>query len=211
MIPDLLWRCPVCAVNDALFHTSRWLLPERLDCRNCGAGWQVRRVPGDHFYLKLLKKPSSASYPENIELSLASWYDEMKKTLRLEPFLDPQAPLVQVGETLYLASQAVELWAQADLAPGEVEATGSRIGCGRLFLTSARLVWKAGGHDCEFPWQQMNGAYTILNRGMALICAGQLFFFNFLQESPLKWVTYLALLAPLVQPDARRRLVTSHV
>jgi hypothetical protein len=54
MIPLLLWRCPLCATDDALEHQVRCFRADRVRCRRCRAEWRVRRVPGDNFYLKLV-------------------------------------------------------------------------------------------------------------------------------------------------------------
>ena len=109
MIPLLLWRCPLCATNDALRHVERFLARDRVYCTRCQAEWCMRRVPGDNFYLKLIVPSDSASL-RNVELfqpgterSVTAWYDAMKETIRLEATHDPALPL-SPGETLYLAS-----------------------------------------------------------------------------------------------------------
>ena len=116
MIPDLLWRCPLCASNDALRHSQRWLHPEVVDCTACGAQWRVRRVVGDNYYLKITRSGGyTTAYSPGFELSITAWYDLMKQTVHLEALPEPPN-LLEVGEKLYLASGQATLWAEAQPA-----------------------------------------------------------------------------------------------
>lgn len=202
MIPLLLWRCPLCATNDALTHTARWPRRDRVNCAHCHARWQVRRAVGDNFYLEL----TSAAPP--VERSITAWYDEMKKGLHLAEIRDPQSDLGP-GEPLYLASRPAELWLgpESPAGGGESEGVGTLASRGRLFLTGRRLLWMGDTHRA-FPLESITRASTILTLGMAVSCGRELFFFRFLGESPLKWVTYLSLVG--AQTGAGRRLATSH-
>lgn len=189
MIPLLLWRCPLCAANDALAHTTRWPLRDRVDCANCHARWLARRVAGENFYLKL----TTVNPP--VERSITDWYAQMKKTLRLARIHDPQADL-SPEETLYLASHSAERWSEAGSPAGvkHPEGFGSPASRGRLFLTDRRLLW-AGDQKQSFPLSSIFGVYTILTLGIAVNCGRELFFFRLANESPLKWVTYFSLVA----------------
>ncbi len=206
MIHHLLWRCPLCAANDALRHTERWLLPDRVDCRACRASWRVRRAVGDNFYLKLV----SAHPP--LERSLSAWYDQMKASLRLEALTEESPGLCAPGESLYLASQAAELWGQAEeneATPDEAD-FGTRLDRGRLFLTGERLLWRGAAQELSLPLARLSSADTILTLGLAATLGLNLYFFHFLDESPLKWVAYLGLLAPRIQAQTGRKLHISH-
>jgi hypothetical protein len=161
MIPLLLWRCPLCATNDALVHISRRLRADLVRCLHCRAEWRVRRVPGDNFYLKLIRPTSDAGD----ERSITDWYDAMKQTVCLEPIYD-QAVSLLPGEVLYLASGAVELQAEETdplFFPGpespdatrvdKREVKGKVVGRGRLFLTNWRLWSRCVSTPCVF-WKR---------------------------------------------------------
>jgi len=206
MIPTLLWRCPICAVNDALVHTTRWPLRDRVDCTHCHARWLVSRKVGENFYLKLVSTKSP------VERSISAWYDEMKKTIRLETISNP-AIVLDARESLYLISMPAELWTESpDLdVDQEVEEIGVFAGYGHLFLTDKRLCWQGlDGIRQDFPLQAVSGVYAILTLGIAVTIGLEMVFFRLPNESPLKWVTYSALLATQIEAAVGHKLVTSH-
>jgi hypothetical protein len=218
MIPTLLWRCPLCATDDALIHIERRFRADRLYCTHCRAEWRVRRVPGDNFYLKLTVGQNGILPTD--ERSLATWYDVMKATLRLEPRHDPALTL-DPGETLYLASGAAELQAEASdplffptseprrkLDKRDIE--GRSAGRGRLFLTDRRLAWLSQGPPHSFSLAHLNSAYAVMDVGLALMVERRLYTVYFFEESLLKWVTYLALVAQQVLAETGHRIETSH-
>jgi hypothetical protein len=243
VIPDLLWRCPLCASNDALRHSQRWLRREVVNCTVCGAQWRVKRVVGDNFYLKIIHPGGNpTAYSPGFELSITAWYDLMKQTVHLKALPEPSS-LLEVGEELYLASEQATLWAEAQPAfsrvdtlspaaaeiippPGAdlpgIEAVGGQVGQGQLFLTNQRMIWLPSSVTAEhpkpsadpqpftFPLHQVNGIYAILNLGLAVVIGMRLYYLRFAHESPLKWVTYAALLAPQVQAESGHQILTSH-
>ena len=243
MIPDLLWRCPLCASNDALRHSQRWLHLEVVDCSACGAQWRVRRVVGDNYYLKLTRSGGcTTTFTPGVELSITTWYDLMKQTVQLETL--PKPPnLLEAGERLYLASGKATLRAEAQPAfsgadpfhpaavktshlPGSnlpgIEAEGGLVDLGHLFLTDQRMIWQQSSATAKlampyavpqtftFPLNQVNGIYAIYNFGLSMVVGMQMYNLRFSDESPLKWVTYIALLAPQVQAESGHRIQTSH-
>jgi hypothetical protein len=214
VIPLLLWRCPLCVTDDALVHVERPFRAGRVHCRRCGAEWRVRRVPGDNFYLNLANRSD--------ERSITAWYDAMKATVRLEPILDPALPLPP-GEALYLASGPAELQAEATdplffpvpespraSRVDKKEVAGRTTGQGRVFLTSRRLIWQGDGPARSFPLARLNSAYAVMDYGLTLMVEMRLYTVRFLEESLLKWVTYLALVAPQVEAETGHRITTSH-
>lgn len=230
MIPLLLWRCPLCATNDALVHVSRPLRADRVHCRHCHAEWRVRRVPGDNFYLKLVIGQGGILLHTSTERSVTEWYDAMKRTLRLAPIHDPAVSLLP-GEVLYLASGPAELLVEEtdplfspttgsptvsrgfDLAQPRVdkrEVKGKMVGPGRLFLTNQRLVWRGDGPPCSFPLDRTNSAYAFVDYGLTLLVELRLYTAHFLEESLLKWVTYVALVARQVEAETGHRIAGSH-
>jgi len=216
MIPLLLWRCPLCATDDALEQIARRLRGDLLRCRNCGAEWRVRRVPGDNFYLRLIRGGQSD------ERSFTAWYDAMKATVRLAPITDPALTL-PAGETLYLASGPARLQAEetdplffpgpwpAEAARADKrEVQGKTVGAGRLFLTDRRLIWQGEAATCAFPLTRLNSALALVDDGLVLMVEMRLYTVRFLTESLLKWVTCIALVAPQVEAATGHRIATSH-
>ncbi|MBN1954276.1 MAG: hypothetical protein JW900_04410 [Anaerolineae bacterium] len=212
MIPLLLWRCPLCAANDALVHVARRFRADRVYCRACRAEWRLRRVPGDNFYLRLVGTRD--------ERSVTAWYDAMKATLCLEPLHDPAAAL-EAGEALYLASGPAALQAEATdplfftapeprhkAAKSQIE--GRSVGRGRLFLTDRRLTWLGEENTASWSLARLNSAYAAMDIGLALMVERRLYTVHFFEESLLKWVTYVALVAPLVEAKTGHRIETSH-
>ncbi len=220
MIPMLLWRCPLCATDEALRHLVRPLRAERVVCRRCGAAWRVRRVPGDDFYLRVTTAGNAGGRIGD-ERPLAAWYDALKQTLHVRPLHDPAfAP--SPAETLYLASGTVELQAEATdplffpataapVCADKSAVAGRSVGRGRLFLTERRLAWRgADGRAADFPLRRLNSAYAVMDIGVVLLVDLRLYMARFLEESLLKWVTYIGLIAPQVEAETGHRIVTSH-
>jgi len=231
MIPMLLWRCPLCATDEALEQRRRPLRADLLRCAACGAQWRVRRVPGDDFYLKLVRSAEGAG----TERSLADWYAAMKRKVTLSPIHDDALPL-EPGEALYLASRAAELEGEEgdpllDPSPANPEGGPARegarrdkrevagvvAGCGRLFLTNRRLAWRpthpvgqGGGEVISFSLQRLNSAYAMMDFGLALLVGTRLYAVYLPEESVLKWVHYLALAARQVEAETGHVISTSH-
>jgi hypothetical protein len=208
----------VCAANDALVHTTHRFRADRVRCHCCHAVWRVRRVPGDSFYLKLVAATSGVGD----ERSIADWYDAMKATVHLAPIHDPAIALPP-DEVLYLTSGAVEMYAEESdplffPVPESPEATrvdkrevrGKTVRTGRLFMTDRRLVWQGEEASRSFPLSRVNSAYAIMDLGLTLMVELRLYTVHFLEESLLKWLTYIALVAPQVETETGHRITTSH-
>lgn len=229
MISDLLWRCPLCQTHDALLHQPRRLGGDRLHCTGCQAIWGVRRKPGDDYYLNLVKPGSSGVHMDyHPTHSLAEWYSQMKKTLSLNPISSGELQL-PAGEVLFLASKVAELEVEADdplFFPGSQDnfshqdkstVPGVNLGQGKLFLTDQRLIWQTSASNVSplpkvvsFSLSQVNSAYGLLNFGLLLMVGMRLYTLRFPQESILKWITYLAMVAQEVQMRSGHRIATSH-
>jgi len=222
MIPTLLWRCPLCATDDALVHVERRFRADRVHCRACRAEWRLRRVTGDNFYLRLIASQGGVPLDGDDERSVTAWYDAIKATLRLEPRHD-SALALQPGEVLYLTSGPAELVAEEGdplffaVPPGagtprldKRDVEGKLAGRGRLWLTNRHLIWQGEGLSQSWPLARLNSAYAFLNHGVMFLVDMRLYTVHFLQESLLKWVTYVALVAPLVEAETGHRITTSN-
>jgi hypothetical protein len=221
LVPDLLWRCPLCKCRDALEHTVRIFRKDEVHCTNCSAVWRVRRAVSDNFYLQLVHPGGAREHRAGMELSITSWYDEMKKDLHLEPCTDPAFGL-NPGETLYLASKRVELRVEEGdplFFPKNNKATtrldkreigGIVIGLGRLFLTDRRFIWQKEPHSYDFSLTQVNSVYALMNVGMTMMVGMRLYMFRFLDESLLKWITHSALVAEIIFAASGHRITTSN-
>ena len=230
MIPTLLWRCPLCETNDALIHLPRRLRADLVRCTHCSAQWRVRRVLGDDYYLKLVKgtEESVEKRPRRscldlrgLELPLREWYEMMKRSVSLVAVEDPPVSL-QSGELAYLVSGPVDLTAEAndplffsDMAKSEdiilekSKIEGVMVGRGVLILTNRQLVWQGEGSVCFFPLESISSAHTLLDYGVAFMVGMRLYIACFLEESVLKWITYLTLVAGELEEETGHRIVTS--
>jgi hypothetical protein len=218
VIPDLLWRCPVCETDDALVQESRFLRRDVVRCRQCGSVWRVRRVSGDDFLLKLIEGPGASGE----ERPLASWYDAMKETVRLEPISPGQDLVLLPDEQLYAVSGPAELLAEetdpaffqdaAASSPVRRDrryVRGRVVGRGRLRLTSLRLLWeRESGGTHPFPLERVNSVSVAY--GLAVQAGVRLYVVRFAGESRLKWLTYVALAGRQFEQATGHRIATSH-
>src|SRR3989442_3887348 len=98
MMEMLLWRCPLCATNDGLRHQRRLFGKELVRCRTCRAVWQVSRVVGKDYQLRVIEGDAASL---GLDLPLAEWYDRMKASLSLSPLQDAPMTLLE-AESEYL-------------------------------------------------------------------------------------------------------------
>ena len=218
MIPTLLWRCPICSTNDALEHNHRFLKPDLVVCRHCGTNWEVRRVVGKDYKLKVTASPA---YPDEVgkDVPLAEWYARMKATKILIPIQDTALELSD-GEELYLASRRVSLTAMSndttffsadDGSDGETEPLAKFVSDGRLFLTNQKLVWQGeDGKQLDYPLTQINSLYTLFNIAAVLMVSARLHTLRFREESMLKWVNYFGVLAAEIKTATGHKITTSN-
>ncbi|MCX6915769.1 MAG: hypothetical protein NT167_22445 [Verrucomicrobia bacterium] len=226
MITDLLWRCPLCATNDALMQQRRLFRPPQLRCRHCGTTWQVRRVIGDDYWLKVIASPATQEQVGRGR-PLAQWYARLKETVALAPIEAtsvPSHPAVTLGdgERLYLASRTVRLAAEAgdplffggadtDTPHDRKEMGSARVGQGRLLLTNQRLMWQGvDGRQVDFALDKLNSAYATFNVALVLLYGMRLYSVRFTQESLLKWITYFAYVAKEIKAASGHLITTSN-
>lgn len=200
MLPALLWRCPICKTNDALVHRRRFLRPDRVHCRACGSAWELRRVVGGVDYdLRAIAGPLAGQ-----DRPLAEWYDQMRAGLELTPLPNPSVAL-EPGEALYLEGRADGLSVlrqdprfrqiiAALPAPDAPPSPMVQLGQARLFLTDRRLIVGLEELLCSLPLETIRSVTLLIDRFVIIRHERRLIeFFEFAQESPLKWRAYLEL------------------
>jgi len=218
MITLLMWRCPLCASNDALIEKRKMFRPIELHCQSCKTTWLERREVGMDSWFRVIKSPS---YPDQVgvERKSAEWYAQLKSNLALTPIEAALIPLEE-GEQLYLISKRVELTAKADnphffemdqdTSPEDLRAISRKVGRGRVFLTNRRLVWKSEqGQEVSLPLTRMNSLYALRNKTLILLYEMHMFSLVFFEESLLKWLTYFSKVAEDVQQNSGHTITTS--
>jgi hypothetical protein len=220
VIPTLLWRCPLCHVEDALQHTVHWFRNDEVECRACSTAWEVWRVLGRDFRLRVVGgEPAMIGREE----ALADWYDLMKASVRLVP--RPEVgPSLEEGEDCYLRSHMADLFMEEDNpllelwteeAPWASErdpglSFTEKAASGHLWLTSERFIWMSGEQRLTFRLTRILAAYAQGNRFFAIIYGQRLYKLRFRQESILKWLTYTALVAQRLEQVADHRIALSN-
>lgn len=206
----LLWRCPLCRQNDGLQEERPWLRLRGLRCQGCGAAWQVERVIGEGYYLRLVAGPAPRL---GQRAPVAAWYREMKAGLNLDPLPNDSLPLAE-GEALYLQAANVDLIVNAEspllvrwLAPeaptrppgrGEPRLAWRTLGRGHLYLTDERLVWRDRKAAYDFWWRRVNSVFWFLSN-LGIMYGTVTYRFNMRHEHVLKWLTYAGEIARLVR------------
>lgn len=219
MIPNLLWRCPLCETNDVLISRKRQFQPALIRCSNCKTLWRTERVIGDDFFLKVMESPT---YPneKGSRLPLAQWYDRMKATVSLKPISDPDIAL-DAGESLFLASRETTLLVNQNdpiakdvkEAPPKVDRYSHAIvlGVGRVFLTDRRFIWQADANwRYEFPLTKINSAFIAGNHTLMVLYELRILDFRFKKESLLKWLTYFWHVGNMIQETHDHSITTSN-
>jgi hypothetical protein len=221
MMTMLLWRCPVCGTDDALDYRVRWFRPDHLHCSHCGALWEVRRVIGEDYRLRVVAGDTA---PVGLELPLAEWYDRMKEGFRLEPLA---VQLSQLGsdEVLYLQGVDVPLivrtgnplltgWegrqAPTGPLPQELAPQWDTVGVGRLLFTNQRLIWAGDQAACDFWWNQVNAVFTWFVEIFGIMYGTTTYRFEIPGQSILKWLTYSGFLAQDIEAATGRSITVSH-
>ncbi len=221
MMNLLLWRCPACGMNDALDYRARWFRPDHLRCSHCGTLWEVRRVIGEDYRLRVI---ASDTIPAGLELPLAEWYDRMKAGFKLEPLGDHSAELGS-DEVLYLEGTQVPLivrtgnpllagWegrgAPTGPLPEELAPEWDTVGVGRLLFTNQRLIWEDDHGACDFWWDQVNAAFTWFIEIFGIMYGTTTYRFEIPGQSILKWLTYSGYLAAEIEAETGHSIAVSH-
>jgi hypothetical protein len=221
MMTLLLWRCPVCGTNDALQYQVRWFRPDHLRCSHCSTLWEVRRVIGEDYRLRVI---AGEIAPAGLELPLAEWYDRMKAAFKLEPLGDQPVELGS-DEVLYLEGTQVPLivrtgnpllngWEGREAPTGplseELAPQWDTVGVGRLLFTNQRLIWQGDPGACDFWWDRVNAAFTWFIEIFGIMYGTTTYRFEIPGQSILKWLTYSGYLAKEIQAKTGHSIAVSH-
>lgn len=211
----LLWRCPLCATNDALVHRRRVFRPEWVRCRACGTVWQVIRVMGEDYRLRVIEGERAWV---GLELPLAEWYDRMKAGLELVPLKDVPLALPE-GEVGYLQSRRARLFArtndptffgEAAARVPEEQAHTRVVGWGQILLTNERLIWQGALGSYDFWLKRLISVHAIFNVALQFFYQETLYQFRFSEESLLKWLTYIAYAGRRIKEVYGHTILTSN-
>jgi hypothetical protein len=221
VIPTLLWQCPLCHVDDALRHQTRWFRNDEVRCRQCGTLWEVQRVIGDDYVLTVRHGAPAAVGQRR---PLAEWYDLMKTGVRLAA-KQTSTHRLEAGEEVYLQSQPAELLAEEDnplfVRWDEEEAPWrktadigfsfmKRWDTGRLLLTSERLIWEGSRQRLTFRLRKLNSMHTEVTWYLGVLYGLYRYKFRFSEDSILKWLTYSASVAGRIEQIYRHRITFSN-
>ena len=211
MVPNLLWRCPLCHVNDALIQKRRLFRPDHLRCTQCHTLWEVKRVVGQDYRLRVLEGDPALLGQER---ALNDWYDQMRAGFRLTPIVSDDLSL-EPGEELYLTAENAPLivgeenplltdWAERE-PPMSLPTSGPpalawrTVGVGRLDMTNQRLLWQGNDRVCDFWWRHVNSVFTWTEAVIGIMYGAVTYRFRTPGQSILKWLTYADYVARLVQ------------
>ena len=200
----LLWRCPVCHTNDALIPRRPLFRPQSVACLACGTQWEMRRVIGKDFRLKVTAGPPDLV---GLEMALCAWYDEAKRDLNPAAVSVAGVDLLP-GEEVYLEAPISKLrpsqpnplfdgWGEREAPQAQPRgqpplAQWPVIGEGRLLLTSHRLLWQGEPQDLDFMWGPTTSVSLWLFNTLGIRYGTAPYRFELGGEVGLKWLTYAA-------------------
>jgi hypothetical protein len=221
VIPTLLWQCPLCHVDDALRHQTRWFKPDQVWCIRCGTAWEVQRVIGSDYRLRVIKgQPAIIGW----EKPLAEWYDLMKANLML---VDRDNPTLQLNaeEKLYVQSSQARLfleegsplfnqWESTDAPSQKQGALGFALmkkwDTGQLSLTSERLIWSSEKGSLNLWLRRINSVHTEVTWYLGLLYGQCRYKIRFRDDSVLKWLTLIALAAERIEQVYNHKISLSN-
>jgi hypothetical protein len=201
MISGLLWRCPVCKVNDSIVQTHRRFRSDLVSCSKCDSVWELHRVKGDDFRFKAI-----AGSLTGTEKPLADWYDMMREDFKMEA-LDPGDLPLEAEEELYLKGHSIgfivvradpRFTAAVEKMPPPPEGAEGRaammvnLGPVELFLTNKRLFVIHQNEIFGLPLLSVRGVEVLIDKFVIIRHVKRLVEIIALEgESPLKWRAYL--------------------
>jgi hypothetical protein len=222
-IPLLLWRCPVCKIEDALVHKRPWFRKQSVHCMACGTVWRVQNMVGNDFRMQLIDGP-----PDLIgyDIPLSTLFEMMKIGFEPKPLATTGVDLHE-GEEVYLDISDVPLlphkpnelfntWEEREAPqippPGEqVLGDWDSVGEGRLLLTNQRLVWIGTDRELDFNWENVTAVHNWVVNTLGIRYVDARYRFPLGSEVGLKWITYAATVAkPIVEKKGRELVVSTY-
>lgn len=215
---QLLWRCPVCGVLDAVRHANA----HELFCVACDTRWTLRRVPGKDYRLRVVEGPPAL---RGLEMALTAWYDCAREGFDPEP-IPVEGVSLEPDEHVYLWADGVSLapappnplidrWdgrEPPDAMPHARPDFGRwvTIDQGRLFLTEHRLLWRGGRGELDFRLDTIRGVSLWLVNTLGVIYGAAPYRFGLGSESGLKWLAHVGTIARRhAEREGRRVSVSS--
>jgi 1-acyl-sn-glycerol-3-phosphate acyltransferase len=217
-VAQLLWCCPICQTDEALVHEHVRLQPDSVRCLACDTAWEMRRVKGHDFRLKVV-----AGLPEliGLDLPLYVWYSQMKKQNKPVPVAVPGFPL-QPGEQAYLVADDAELaphqpsallngWAEREAPrfqpPGEANmGSWTSIGKGPLVITDQRIVWRSARRELEFYWPCVKAVHLWSTNVLGINYGSAGYRLIIGNENALRWLTIAGHIAEKIAQDSGQHI-----
>lgn len=214
----LLWRCPVCHVQDSLVHVRPWFGVQSVYCQACHTRWRVHRVPGKDFRLEVTEGPAELV---GLEMALCDWYDEIKKDLAPpEPVMGSptegarELSIAEAKEATLLPrlpNRLLDSWNGREppqtQPPSQVQLSGwGKVGKGNLVLTDRRLVWEGPAGSLDFWWRNVTSVSLWMLNTMTVRYGSAQYRFELGQENGLKWLSYAAIQAQRAAAETGAKL-----
>lgn len=216
-LAQLLWRCPVCGTLDAVHPEGG----RAVRCAACGTRWELRRVPGSDFRLRVVEGPPALV---DLEMALTAWYDRAREHLDLAPVPVEGVPL-EPGERVYLWADGITLapappnplidrWdgrEPPDAMPPSRPDFGRwvTIDQGRLLLTERRLLWQGERGELDFRIDAIRGVSLWLVNTLGVIYGAVPYRFSLGSENGLKWLAHVGSIAQEAAEREGRRVTVS--
>jgi 1-acyl-sn-glycerol-3-phosphate acyltransferase len=198
----LLWRCPVCKINDALEHERPWFRQEKIKCLSCSTVWEFNRIVDHDFRMRVFE---GASELIDLDMPLSKWYEVMKQDFKLKPISATEMECLE-GEEVYLAidnvplkphkpNQLFENWEELEAPKTQPrgEYLGAKrvaIGTGNLTMTNKRLHWKSLQREINFYWTSVFAVYNWEPNVMGLVYGRAQYDIPLANDIGLKWITH---------------------
>lgn len=215
MIPRLLFQCPLCHTNDSLLQRSRWLRPDLIECRTCETHWEVRRVVGEDYHLRVIAGPEELLGKER---PLFAWFEDMRRGFQLTPITDQQLSLRE-EEELYLVGDGISLlvsrsnplfdsWDGRDPPtklqgqPGK-PADWDTLDTGRFRLTSQRACWEGQEGGLDFWWNEVTSVFMWFTSVVGLVYGTEIYRFKLrAPKTVLKWIAHADHIARAIEAES---------
>ncbi len=214
-VAQLLWRCPMCGSLDAVRQESA----RDVLCTACHTRWELKRVPGKDFRLRVVEGPPALI---DLEMALTAWYDRARDDFAPEP-VPVEGVSLEQGEHVYLWADGITLapappnslidrWDGRE-PPNTVPPSRPDFGRwvtidqGRLLLTERRLLWRGKQGELDFELDAIRGVSLWLVNTLGVIYGAAPYRFTLGSENGLKWLAHVGSIA-LEQAEREGRRVT---